>query len=109
MTLPGVAIAGRAQQAAVMGVVTLAFATDPVTRVIWPDPGDYLAHMPAFVVGPALAAGRLVSIFRDSGHARRSGATMKVYYPPAKHRLPKVKAFVDFLLKQLRPVSGLPA
>ena len=49
MTLPAVAIAGGAQQHAVAGVVTLAFVTDPVARFTWPDPGDYLAHMPKLV------------------------------------------------------------
>ncbi len=61
-----------------------------------------IAHVPAFVVGKALTDGRLETIFRDCKSDGRHGAAMKVYYPPAKNRLPKIKAFVDFLVKSLR-------
>jgi DNA-binding transcriptional LysR family regulator len=61
-----------------------------------------IAHMPAYVVADALVDGRLETIFRDSSSNGRYGAAMKVYYPPAKHRLPKIKAFIDFLVKSLR-------
>lgn len=57
--------------------------------------GVGLAHMPTFVIGPALASGKLVAIFRDK--RKVSGACMSAYYPRAKHRLPKVRAFVDYL------------
>jgi len=62
--------------------------------------GVGLAHMPTFVVGPALESGRLISIFRDK--RKVSGARMSAYYPRAKHRLPKVKAFVDYLVGTFR-------
>jgi DNA-binding transcriptional LysR family regulator len=58
--------------------------------------GVGIAHMPTFVIGPALASGKLVAIFRDKRKA--SGANMSAYYPRAKHRLPKVRAFVDYLV-----------
>ena len=58
--------------------------------------GVGLAHMPTFVVGPALASGRLISIFRDKRD--KSGACMNAYFPRAKHRLPKVRAFIDYLV-----------
>jgi DNA-binding transcriptional LysR family regulator len=58
--------------------------------------GVGIAHMPTFVIGPALASGKLVAIFRDKRKA--SGAHMSAYYPRAKHRLPKVRAFVDYLV-----------
>lgn len=70
--------------------------------------GVGIAHMPTFVVGPSLASGKLVPLFRDAGSPK--GATMKVYYPPAKHRLPKVEVFVDFLVslfKSRRWPAGL--
>lgn len=35
--------------AAATGVITLAFATDPVARWTYPDPDQYLEHFPAFV------------------------------------------------------------
>jgi DNA-binding transcriptional LysR family regulator len=59
-----------------------------------------VAHMPTFIVGPALASGQLVPLFRDAGGGR--GANMKAYYPPPKNRLPKVTAFVDFLVDLFR-------
>lgn len=62
--------------------------------------GVGLAHMPTFIVGPALASGSLVSIFRDKHEV--SGACMKAYFPRAKHRLPKVRAFVDYLVGTFR-------
>lgn len=62
--------------------------------------GVGLAHMPTFVVGPALASGRLISIFRDKHKVSR--ACMSAYYPRAKHRLPKVRAFVDYLVGTFR-------
>ena len=58
--------------------------------------GVGLAHMPTFVVGPALASDRLISIFRDKRD--KSGACMNAYFPRAKHRLPKVRAFIDYLV-----------
>jgi DNA-binding transcriptional LysR family regulator len=57
--------------------------------------GVGLAHMPTFVIGPALASGKLIAIFRDE--RKPSGARMSAYYPRAKHRLPKVRVFVDYL------------
>jgi ribosomal protein S18 acetylase RimI-like enzyme len=35
--------------AAATGVITLAFASDPVARWTYPDPDQYLEHFPAFV------------------------------------------------------------
>jgi DNA-binding transcriptional LysR family regulator len=62
--------------------------------------GVGVAHMPTFVVGPALASGALVAVFRD--RAGSGGASMKAYFGGAKYRLPKVKAFVDFLVASFR-------
>ena len=58
--------------------------------------GVGIGHMPTFVVGPALAAGSLVSIFQDQKGP--SGACMRAYFPRAKNRLPKIRAFVDHLV-----------
>ena len=65
--------------------------------------GVGIAHMPTFLVGPSLASGRLVPLFTDANSS--NGASMKVYYPPAKHRLPKVQVFVDFLMAQFKSRS----
>lgn len=37
------------QAAAAMGVITLAFSTDPVARWMYPDPSEYLRHFPEFI------------------------------------------------------------
>jgi GNAT superfamily N-acetyltransferase len=38
--------AGEADEAVVIGVITLAFSTDPMVRWVFPDPATYLAVMP---------------------------------------------------------------
>jgi DNA-binding transcriptional LysR family regulator len=64
--------------------------------------GVGVAHMPTFIVGPAIASGALIPIFRDRGGSGGAGASMKAYYGGAKYRLPKVRAFVDFLVASFR-------
>lgn len=49
MTTPTIKSAMTADEAAVIDVVTLAFSTDPVARWTWPNPHQYLTHMPPFV------------------------------------------------------------
>ncbi len=46
MPRPVVITASRAQQDAVIGVITLAFSTDPAARFALPDPAAYLEMMP---------------------------------------------------------------
>lgn len=41
--------AGADMQESAIGTVVLGFATDPMTRWVWPDPSDYLRIMPQFV------------------------------------------------------------
>ena len=41
--------ATSAERSDVYGVITLAFAADPITRWAFPDPARYLSEMPAFV------------------------------------------------------------
>lgn len=62
--------------------------------------GVGIAHMPTYIAGPAIAAGKLVAIFQDVDLPARRGHTdtMNVYYPQSRNRLPKVKAFIDFLI-----------
>ena len=59
--------------------------------------GIGIAHMPAFIAEPGLASGELIPLFRDQ--AGYAGATMKVYFPQAKLRLPKVAVFLDHLMR----------
>lgn len=67
--------------------------------------GVGIAHVPTYIVGPALASGELVAIFEDvaSPVDRALNDTMNAYYPQAKNRLLKVKTFVDFLVEKLTP------
>ena len=44
------------ERSAATAVVTLAFATDPVARWLYPDAADYLIHFPHFIRGFAGAA-----------------------------------------------------
>jgi ribosomal protein S18 acetylase RimI-like enzyme len=46
MATPSIMSATRAQEAQVIGVITMAFSTDPVARFAIPDPAQYLATMP---------------------------------------------------------------
>ena len=59
--------------------------------------GVGIVHMPAFIVEQALQSGDLVELFSDQpgGH----GAIVNAYYTSSKHRLPKVKVFIDFLVQ----------
>jgi DNA-binding transcriptional LysR family regulator len=70
--------------------------------------GVGIAHMPTYIVGPAIVSGQLVAIFQDvaSPADRSLSDTMNAYYPQAKNRLLKVKTFVDFLIERLAARSG---
>jgi ribosomal protein S18 acetylase RimI-like enzyme len=47
MLTTNVRVAAAHDEAAVVGVITLAFSTDPMARWAFPDPAKYLALMPA--------------------------------------------------------------
>src|ERR671918_3186234 len=49
MTLPIVKTAGESDEAAVIDALRLAFAADPATRWVWPEPQKYLSHFSSFV------------------------------------------------------------
>ena len=63
--------------------------------------GVGLAHMAEFRVGPEIAAGRLVPVLLD--HHRSEPLPIHVVYPHRRHLLPKVRAFVDFLVEKFTP------
>lgn len=80
MITPTIKSALTADEAAVIDVVTLAFSTDPVARWIYPNPYQYLTHMPPFVkafAGKAFAHG---SAYYVDGYA---GAAL--WLPPNVH------------------------
>lgn len=79
------------------------FRTNNTEAMYWAVTGGLgIAHMPTFVVGTAIKSGQLEIIFRDGSQRARHGAMIKAYYPPAKHRLPKVNAFIEYLVSSLR-------
>ena len=79
-TLPKIKSATTADEEAVIAVITLAFSTDPAARWLYPDPHQYLTHMPPFVRafgGKAFAHG---SAYYVDGYA---GAAL--WLPPEVH------------------------
>ena len=48
MTRPDVKIATKTEEDAVIDALKLAFAADPATRCVWPNPQKYLLHFSKF-------------------------------------------------------------
>jgi ribosomal protein S18 acetylase RimI-like enzyme len=69
--------ATAADEAAVLGVITMAFSTDPVARWIYPNPREYLAHFPSFVL--AIGAKAFAS---GSAHYAEGFAGATLWLPP---------------------------
>ena len=65
------------ERSAAIAVVTLAFATDPVARWLYPDAADYLTHFPHFIRGFAGAAFEAETAYMTSD---MSGAAL--WLPP---------------------------
>jgi hypothetical protein len=49
MTTPAINTATVSDEAPAIAVVVLAFSADPAVRLTWPDPKQYLKHLPSFV------------------------------------------------------------
>jgi ribosomal protein S18 acetylase RimI-like enzyme len=80
MPIPSIKSAMTTDEAAVIAVITLAFSTDPVARWAYPNPHQYLTHMPPMVKafgGKAVAHG---SAYFVDGYA---GAAL--WLPPEVH------------------------
>ena len=58
------------------------------------EAGLGIAHVPAFVAGPSLAAGRIPMLLPDFAEA---AGGIYVLYPPGRHLAAKLRALVDFL------------
>ena len=68
------------EKAAVVDVATLAFSTDPLARWLYPNPHQYLTHMPSFVMaygGKAFVCG--------SAHYLLGYAGAALWLPPDVH------------------------
>jgi ribosomal protein S18 acetylase RimI-like enzyme len=74
---PPIRTAGRDDEAAVINVITLAFAADPMARWATPDPVRYLARMPA--VARAFGGNGFA---HGSVHLAADGAGAAMWLPP---------------------------
>lgn len=63
--------------AAAIGVITIAFSTDPIARWVYPDPDEYLRHFPEFV---RAFAGR--SFEKGSAYLAPDAAGAALWLPP---------------------------
>ncbi|MER2508034.1 LysR family transcriptional regulator [Amaricoccus sp.] len=63
------------------------------------EAGIGIALLPSFVLGDALASGRLIEVL-----AERAGDTIGIYalYPEGKFTQPKLRAFIDFLAEHFK-------
>lgn len=62
--------------------------------------GAGIASLPDFLIGEALADGSLVPILEcEMGH----GGVLTMLWPASRFRVPKVRAFVDWIAQHIRP------
>jgi len=62
--------------------------------------GTGIARLPSFVIGPDIAAGRLVPILEEY---RVADLGIYAVYPAQRHLTPKLRAFIDFLADKFGP------
>lgn len=63
-----------------------------------------LAQLPDYVAGRALAAGELVEVLPEHRH---NGPPISIGCLPARHHIPKIKAFIDYFVERF--ASGMAA
>src|ERR1700687_179804 len=91
MVIESIKSATGADEAAVIGVMTLAFGTDPAMRWLYPNPREYLAHFP----GLAGAFGRK-AFANDSAHYAEGFVGATLWLPPG------VRADEELLIATIR-------
>jgi len=95
MTRPDVKIATETEEDAVIDALKLAFAADPATRCVWPNPQKYLLHFSKF----AQAFGGMAFVNKSAQYVGNySGAAL--WLPP------KVDPDVDTLLGLLQETTS---
>lgn len=87
------ALTAEGGDAAVHVPRTLVFNHPEAVQLVAMD-GLGIAHLPEVVAAPALASGQLVAILRE--HVGERGAYW-LLWPPGRERLPKLRAFIDFV------------
>jgi GNAT superfamily N-acetyltransferase len=80
LTIDVFSAASGGDQEAVIGVITLAFATDPMARWAFPDPAVYLRVMPE--VTRAFGGNGFA---RGTAHLAAGGAAAAMWLPPGVH------------------------
>lgn len=97
MTTPIVKTAKESDEAGIIDALKLAFASDPATRWVWPDPQKYLLHFSSFA-----------KAFGGKAFAYESAHYVGNYYGAALWLPPNVYPDVD-LLTALLQSSGSDA
>ena len=77
MSVESIKSATAKDEAALSGVMTLAFSSDPVMRWLYPDPQKYVAHFPAL----AMAVG-VKAVANGSAHYAQGFAGATLWLPP---------------------------
>ena len=65
--------------------------------------GTGIARLPSFVIGPDIAAGRLVPILEEY---RVADLGIYAVYPAQRHLTPKLRAFIDFVAPRVIATLG---
>ena len=79
----------------------VANAIDPLLAMA--EAGQGIACLPDFILVDALAQGRLVSLLEAYVSDRRN---FTILWPSSRQPLPKIKAFVDFMVNRLPADRG---
>ena len=91
MTTPIVKTAKEPDEAGIIDALKLAFAADPATRWVWPDPQKYLSHFSSFV-----------KAFGGKAFVYKSAHYVGNYYGAALWLPPNVHPDVDLLTALLQ-------
>jgi DNA-binding transcriptional LysR family regulator len=88
-----------------IGLVPRVASSDLDFVRIMAERGMGVAYLPDFVLQPVFAAGRLVPLLEDW---RPAGREMYVVFPGGRGPVPRVRAFLDFVLKRVAAGSAWP-
>jgi GNAT superfamily N-acetyltransferase len=95
VTLPTVKIAKEPDEAGIIDALKLAFAADPATRWVWPDPKEYLSHFSSFAMA-----------FGGKAFANKSAHYIGTYSGAALWLPPNVHPDVELLIAVLQSTGS---
>jgi GNAT superfamily N-acetyltransferase len=90
MSAPIVIAAKRSEESRIASLMTLAFATDPVMRYLYPDQAQFLTHFPEFV---RLFGGKAFDL--GSAHMTEDGFGAALWLPPDEQ--PDEQALIELV------------